>query len=127
MKGKVRIALLAALTGLAMVGCGPGRPQGTTPPSTGGPAGSVQVSEKEWTIAFLSSPIKAGRVTFVVKNDGAIEHNFVIEAVRLQIDAIQPGQTKQGAADLRAGTYEVLCNIPGHKEAGMKTTMTVTP
>jgi uncharacterized cupredoxin-like copper-binding protein len=124
MRGKSWMVLLA---GLAIAGCGPGGQQGTRPPSTGGPAGTVRVSEKEWTIAFLTSPIKAGRVTFVVKNDGAIEHNFVIEAVRLQIDAIQPGQMKQGAADLRAGTYEVLCNIPGHKEAGMKTTMTVTP
>lgn len=119
--------LMTVLIVLAVAGCGPGRQQGAQPPSTGGPAGSVQVSEKEWTIRFLSSPVKAGRVTFVVKNEGAIEHNFVIEAARLQIDAIQPGQTKQGAADIKAGTYEVLCNIPGHKEAGMKTTLTVTP
>lgn len=128
MRGELWIVLLAVLAGLAIAGCGPGGPPGGGPQAgPPGPPGLVAVSEKEWTITFPSSPIKAGRITFRVKNDGAIEHNFVIEAARLQIDAIQPGQTKEAAADLRAGTYEVLCNIPGHKEAGMKTTLTVTP
>lgn len=123
MKGRILVTLLVALTATA---CGPGGPPGGGPQAgPQGPPGSVPVSEKEWTITFPTTPIKAGRLTFRVKNEGAIEHNFVIEAVRLQIDAIQPGQMKEATADLRAGTYEVVCNIPGHKEAGMKTTLTI--
>lgn len=125
MKGKLWIGL-AILTAV-IAGCGPGRQQGAPQPGPGGAAGTVPVSEKEWTIAFATNPVKAGSVTFVVKNDGAIEHNFVIEVARIQIDGIQPGQSKQASANIRAGTYEVVCNIPGHKEAGMKTTLTVTP
>ncbi|HET6782062.1 MAG TPA: cupredoxin domain-containing protein [bacterium] len=123
MKGRILVTLLVALTATA---CGPGGPPGGGPQAgPPGPPGSVPVSEKEWTITFPTTAIKAGRLTFRVKNEGAIEHNFVIEAVRLQIDAIQPGQTKEASADLRAGTYEVVCNIPGHKEAGMKATLTI--
>ncbi len=128
MKGRLWFVSITILVGVTSAACGPGGPPGGGPQAgPPGPPGLVPVSEKEWTITFPSSPIKAGRITFRVKNDGAIEHNFVIEAARLQIDAIQPGQAKEAAADLRAGTYDVLCNIPGHKEAGMKTTITVTP
>lgn len=127
MTGRMWVVWISLLVGLTAAACGPGRPSGGPGAGPGGTAGSVAVSEKEWTIAFPSSPIKAGRITFMVKNEGAIEHNFVIEAAGLQIDAIQPGQTKQASVTLKAGTYEVLCNIPGHKEAGMKTTLTVTP
>ena len=128
MRRRLSLVWISLLVGVTSVACGPGGPPGGGPQAgPPGPPGTVPVSEKEWSITFPSSSIKAGRITFRVKNDGAIEHNFVIEAARLQIDAIQPGQAKEGVADVKAGTYEVLCNIPGHKEAGMKATMTVTP
>jgi iron uptake system component EfeO len=108
---------------ILVAACGSGSaPQG----GTGEIAGSVTVSENEWKITFPSSTIKAGKVTFAVKNEGAVEHNFVIEAAGIQIDAIQPGQAKLASAELKPGTYEVLCNIAGHKEAGMAATLVVT-
>lgn len=127
MKERIWLVGCILLVALLVTACGPGGGQGGGQQGgTGGGAGTVTVSEKEWTITFPSSTIKAGKVTLVVKNEGAIEHNFVIEAARVQIDAIQPGQSKEVSVELKPGTYEVLCNIPGHSEAGMKTTLTVT-
>src|SRR2546426_7521804 len=59
------------------------------------------------------------------QNEGTIEHNFVIEGTSVDLEAIPPGSTKEVTVDLKPGTYNVLCTIAGHSEAGMKTTITV--
>jgi uncharacterized cupredoxin-like copper-binding protein len=83
----------------------------------------VSVNEKEWAITLGEVP--SGTVTFAVKNDGAVEHNFVIKETGTRLDGIQPGQTKELTATLQPGTYTILCDIAGHEEAGMHTTITV--
>lgn len=117
----------ALLTALVVAGCGgggSGQQGGGQQGGTG--SATINVSEKEWTITFATASVKAGKLTFVIKNDGAIEHNFEIKGANVEVDAIQPGQTKEITADLKPGTYTVICNIPGHEEAGMKTTLTVS-
>jgi len=85
------------------------------------------VSEKEWSITPQPGTAKAGIVKFVVKNDGTIEHNFVIKELNQELAAgIQPGQSKEATATLKPGTYTLICNLPGHEDAGMHTTVTVT-
>ena len=37
---------------------------------------------------------------------------------------VNPGQTKVDLFDLPAGTYSLICDIPGHKDAGMVATLT---
>jgi uncharacterized cupredoxin-like copper-binding protein len=73
----------------------------------------------------------AGEVVFVVKNEGAIEHNFVIQdAARknvAEIAIIEPGTTTQVRAAVAPGTYAIFCTLPGHREAGMVATLVVVP
>ena len=69
--------------------------------------------------------MKPGKVKLLIKNEGTIEHNFVIEGTSVDLEAIPPGSTKEVTVDLKPGTYNVLCTIAGHSEAGMKTTITV--
>ena len=115
--------LLAA--GLAASCGGGGEQQGGGGGQQGGGAGgAVTVTEHEWAIQ-LPSEIPSGAVTFSVKNDGAVEHNFVIQETEQRLDGIQPGQTKTLQATLQPGTYNIVCDIPGHSEAGMKATVTV--
>lgn len=125
MKQRLWLVGFTLLIALAVSACGGGGQQGGGQQGGTG-AGTVNVTEKEWTITFSSSSIKAGKVTFVVKNEGAIEHNFVIQGTNVEMDATQPGQSREVSADLKPGTYTIICNIPGHEEAGMKATLKVT-
>ena len=52
-------------------------------------------------------------------------HNFSIDALGIDVD-IAPGATKQVVINAPAGEYEYYCNVPGHKEAGMVGTLTVS-
>lgn len=116
--------LVAVVTAACGGGGGPSQPGG--PPSGGGPT-AINVDEKEWSITLAATSVKAGQITFNITNSGAIEHNFVIVQTKFEVDATQPGKSKSGTTTLKPGTYTIICNIPGHEEAGMKTTLTVTP
>ena len=39
---------------------------------------------------------------------------------------IQPGKSATLNVDLKPGTYDVYCSIPGHKQAGMDVKLTVS-
>jgi uncharacterized cupredoxin-like copper-binding protein len=128
MRARFGLVLVIILVAVVAAACGRGGApsQPAQPPGPGG-VSTVNVDEKEWSITFAAPSVKAGQVTFTITNTGAIEHNFVIVETKFEIDATQPGQRKTGTTTLQAGTYTVICNIPGHEEAGMKTTLTVTP
>jgi uncharacterized cupredoxin-like copper-binding protein len=64
-------------------------------------------------------------VTAVIRNDGAAPHNFSIDELGIDVD-VAPGETKETVINAPAGEYEYYCNVPGHKEAGMVGTLTVT-
>jgi plastocyanin len=63
-------------------------------------------------------------VTVTVPNTGASLHTFVIEALGIKIE-IAPGETKEVVINAPAGTYEFICDVPGHAPAGMVGTLTV--
>jgi uncharacterized cupredoxin-like copper-binding protein len=64
-------------------------------------------------------------VTVNLPNEGAAPHNFSIDALGIDVD-IAPGATEQVVINAPAGEYEFYCNVPGHKEAGMVGTLTVS-
>jgi len=68
--------------------------------------------------------IKAGKVTFILPNEGAAMHNFAIDDLGISVD-MPPGTTETVDADIPAGTYQYYCNVPGHKDAGMVGTLVV--
>src|SRR3989441_12168591 len=124
MRRGIWLGTVVMLVAAFAAACGGGQQGGGQPSGT--PEGSaVAVSEKEWTIHFASSTMKPGKVKLLIKNDGTIEHNFVIEGTSVDLEAIPPGSTKEVTVDLKPGTYNVLCTIAGHSEAGMKKTITV--
>ncbi len=115
------------LVAVLATACGPGgggQPGGGQP-GGGGAGGGVSVNEKEWQITLSPGNVAAGTVKFTVKNDGSVEHNFVIKEANVRLDGIQPGTSKELTANLKPGTYTILCDIAGHEEAGMKATLTV--
>ncbi len=94
----------------------------------------TQVLIKAREFAYEPREVTVGRpgvVVFVVRNEGVIEHNFVIEtAERRKVAAIanlKPGETEELEAGLRAGTYTFVCTLPGHRDAGMVGRLVVKP
>jgi len=69
--------------------------------------------------------VPPGEVTLDVRNDGAIQHNLVFEG-RIRTAELNANDSEALAlGTLAAGSYEILCDIPGHAEAGMKATLVV--
>jgi uncharacterized cupredoxin-like copper-binding protein len=113
-----------------------GAPAAGKPAASGTPAGvglaapaGGEVAASEFKFEPNTLSIRAGETTFVVKNAGAIEHNFVIEGpggqVLARIPNIAVGATEQVTATLAPGTYAIVCTLPGHRAAGMAGTLTV--
>ena len=132
MRSRIGLTVVFLAVALLAAACGPGgggqptggQPGGGAPPGRGAGGGTRDaVTEKEWAIEVGSVP--SGTVTFAVRNDGAVEHNFIIKETNTRLDGLQPGQTKELTATLQPGTYTFVCDIAGHEEAGMHTTITV--
>jgi uncharacterized cupredoxin-like copper-binding protein len=86
---------------------------------------TIAVTESEFKIVLPSTSLKAGPVTFEVKNAGHIPHDLAIVGGS-KTSLIQPGGSATLTATLKAGTVELYCSVPGHKAAGMDLKVKVT-
>jgi uncharacterized cupredoxin-like copper-binding protein len=66
-------------------------------------------------------------VTFVVKNEGAQDHEFESDEAGIEEVIIPAGRERRvnWTAPSRPGTFPVYCDLPGHREAGMELTVDV--
>jgi nitrite reductase (NO-forming) len=79
---------------------------------------TIQVTESEFKIVLAPSSLKAGPVTFQVKNAGAIPHDLaIVGGPKTQL--IKPGGSATLTTTLEASPVELYCSVPGHKQAGM--------
>ena len=97
------------------------------PSTTTGKAGAqtVQVTETEFKITLATSTLKAGPVTFDVKNVGKIQHDLAIVGGP-KTKLINPGGTATLTTTLKSGPLELYCTVPGHKAAGMDKKLTAS-
>ena len=91
-------------------------------------AQNVVAKETEFKIALPKAAVHAGQVTFDVQNDGKIPHDLVVQGngVDEKTPLLDAGQSKTLSVDLKPGTYDLYCSVPGHKEAGMDVKLTVS-
>ncbi len=113
-----RVLTIVSLAIAVAVGLHPAQPA-----LGGGPQTKVTVKEFVYTPKTIIVPAGADR--FVVTNIGAVEHTFVIDALKVKSASIKPGQSVSLTINLKPGTYQVYCDVPGHKELGMIGTITV--
>lgn len=86
--------------------------------------GVIDVSLKEFSISgnFNAPP---GDVTLNIANDGTVVHDIVVTGLG-KTAPINAGATDTLVlAKLAPGTYEIFCDLPGHKASGMVTTLKV--
>jgi nitrite reductase (NO-forming) len=87
---------------------------------------SVTVTASEFKFGPTSVQVPVGqKITFTLKNTGVVEHDLTIAGTDFKVSA-RPGETVTGDFTFdRSGTSDFYCSIPGHKDAGMRGTLTV--
>lgn len=111
----VGIALLAALALIVAAISGGDDTSGAPTPGSG-----IRVSMTDF--AFDPDPLvlSGDEKVVTIVNDGAVPHDFVVPALGKGTPDLAPGaELTIDFADQPAGTYEVICDIVGHREAGM--------
>lgn len=115
--------------------------------------GDMGMMHTAFFINLSTATAPAGRVTFVVQNQGSRTHELVVlqtdtpasdipitsfegEPDRINEDSagtnvgetgdMAPGQTKRVTLQLAQGHYALVCNLPGHYRAGMRRDFVVT-
>jgi nitrite reductase (NO-forming) len=122
------IALLIGALFLAACGGGqpaqqpPAQPPAAQQPAAPAPSADgqkVRVEMSEFKFDMQPAEVKAGAVSFELVNVGTVEHSFIIDGTSVKSEQIRAGQTVTVQADLTPGTYTAVCDVAGHKEAGM--------
>jgi uncharacterized cupredoxin-like copper-binding protein len=103
----------------------------TTESTTTAPAApkSVAVTEVEFKIELPSTTVAPGTYTFDLTNKGHVGHDLVFNGPGVDNEktpVIDPGKTAKLTVDLKTGTYDVYCSVPGHKQAGMDVKLKVS-
>jgi nitrite reductase (NO-forming) len=87
---------------------------------------SVQISATEFKFTPNSFQVPLGqKISFTLTNTGVVEHDVTLSASGFTLAAL-PGQTATGEFTFdQAGQFDLFCSVPGHKDAGMRGTLTV--
>ena len=118
---------LLALVPLLGTACGGGETgsAGTVPANP-----NLRVIAEDIKFDQKAYSVPAGEVRIAFDSNGQQVHSMVFEDAtgasvpdfRLQV---APGKEVGGALTLAAGSYTMICDIPGHEAAGMVATLTV--
>ncbi len=109
--------------------------------SSGG-ATTLNVTTTEFAFNPANVTVPAGgSVSITLNNTGTVEHTWVILKQGVNVTTatgldpnsiyftskVEPGKTATFTftAPATAGDYEIICDLPGHLEGGMKGTLTV--
>lgn len=116
----MRIVFVVIAAALLAAGC-QSRSAGPAPSASQ----QAEVSLTEFKFEPSTVTVNAGKVLFHFTNNGAVEHTVLIPELSKGTPMIRPGVDYDVELDLPAGTYDVICDVPGHKEAGMTMTLIV--
>jgi len=116
-----------------------------------GASGPITATLSDTAIHLSRSTANAGKVTFTITNatTSGQKHEFVVVQTDLAAEQlpknaeglvdeekltsfgeqgdIEPGKTVDLTVDLHPGRYMMICNLPGHYNAGMHTEFNVSP
>ncbi len=98
------------------------------PARPGAPVVERSVTLREWSLSPGDLQVPAGsRLVLTVRNEGKMAHNLAIPDLGVRLVGIPPGGSRVVELNVEEpGTYTVLCDIPGHAQAGQQGTLTIT-
>lgn len=118
---------LVAAIGLALSACGgsgSSEPAQTLPPD----AFVVKAIAGLKFDASEYGPVQAGEVLFGYSNEDNVRHTLIlakdgVKVPNFKLEVNRKGDVDSGSVTLDAGTYTVICDVPGH--SNMRATLTV--
>lgn len=146
--GLVLIIPLLLIVTLTTRASGSNSAQSASASSGGGQSQTVNVTEESYNIALSTNSVPAGLVTFHITNNASdMPHELLViktdraadnlptdnsgnvdegsVTVVKKAENIAPGTSTDITADLQAGHYVLICNIPGHYSQGMRVELNV--
>jgi plastocyanin len=94
--------------------------------STAATQAPVAVALSEFEISPATITAGTGKVVLSVTNDGTMAHNLQVKGLGKKTADLAAGQSATlDLGEVAAGTYTVVCTIPGHEAAGMTATLVV--
>jgi plastocyanin len=104
----------------------PGTTVGTSVTGSAGGSALALTSPSDGSLRFEPTALtaKAGKVTIAYANPSSVPHAVAIDGAKGEI--VTAGGVSTVSVTLKPGRYEYYCPVPGHREAGMKGTLTVT-
>jgi uncharacterized cupredoxin-like copper-binding protein len=103
---------------------------------------TVRATEIQWGIRLSRRSAPAGEVTFIVRNDGSLDHQFLVLRTNLpvaklpmsgaqvdvkkagtlvgEISTLKPRAQATLRLELKPGRYVLFCNFPAHYQAGQR-------
>jgi len=106
-----------------------GAPSPASASGSSAPAGGVAVHVKDFAIDPGTVKVEPGAVTFSVTNDGPTVHNVTVRdsagAIVFGSADLREGESATISGDLKAGTYDLICTLPGHESLGTKAKLEV--
>jgi plastocyanin len=126
MRSRVKALLLGASLVAAAAACG----GGSSAPAETVPSGAFVVKAVP-TLRFDATeygPIAAGEITFGYVNEDSVRHTLIIakddqKVPNFKLVINKKGDVDSGPVTLDAGTYTLICDVPGHNN--LKATLVV--
>src|SRR5215471_907015 len=85
---------------------------------------SITASEFKFSPTAFQVPV-GQKIQLTLTNTGQVEHDVTIPAASFSLQA-KPGESASGTFNIDTpGVFDFICSIPGHKDAGMKGTVSV--
>ncbi len=133
----MRIPLLHSAATVAVVavlaaGCGGSSGGGGSSSAGSTPANAqvveIDVAQSGFAFTKTTATAKAGNVELRSMNPQSVSHDISIQGngVDEHGNLVSGGGVSTVTANLKPGTYTFFCSVPGHEQAGMKGTLTVS-
>ena len=127
------VLVIAAMSTAVITSGSSAKAEASAVPSTATPgaASSLKLAanpagQLNYDLKRLSA--KAGQVTITMTNMSPLSHNLTISQGNAILGATPTfqGGSRALTLNLKPGTYTFYCSVPGHRQAGMEGTLTVS-
>ena len=125
---KKLVTTVAAVSAVAVVAAGSSFAAAKPSAATGT---KLNVTAMATGLMFSTKSLKAkaGKITITLTNKSPLAHDLVVETgetILAKTPMLKTGKSGSLTVTLKKGTYDFVCDVPGHEAAGMKGTLVVS-